>query len=71
MGQDKLREKSFLDPSQSLGMTGLGPSPLRLSALAGDNPKLTGARSAPYENLRVRSLILDLLQIIIMETMFM
>ena len=28
--QDKLREKSFLDPSHSLGMTGLGPSPLRL-----------------------------------------
>jgi hypothetical protein len=23
------REKSFLDPSHSLGMTGLGPSPLR------------------------------------------
>ena len=36
--QDKLREKSFLDPSHSLGMTGLGPSPLRLSALAGDTP---------------------------------
>jgi hypothetical protein len=26
------REKSFLDPSHSLGMTGLGPSPLRLCA---------------------------------------
>jgi hypothetical protein len=24
--QDKLREKSFLDPSHSLGMTALGPS---------------------------------------------
>ena len=24
--QGRLREKSFLDPSQSLGMTGLGPS---------------------------------------------
>jgi hypothetical protein len=24
--QDKLREKSFFDPSLSLGMTGLGPS---------------------------------------------
>src|SRR3990172_2300685 len=32
------REKSFLDPSHSLGMTGLGPSPLRLRAFAGDNP---------------------------------
>jgi hypothetical protein len=60
--QDKLREKSFLDPSHSLGMTGLGPSPLRLCVLAGDNPisffaffagdipRLSGARSAPYEN---------------------
>jgi len=28
--QDKLREKSFLDPSHSLGMTSLGPSPSRL-----------------------------------------
>src|SRR5262245_48722332 len=27
--QGKLREKSFLDPSHSLGMTGLGPSPWR------------------------------------------
>ena len=32
------REKSFLDPSHSLGMTGIGPSPLRLCAFAGDNP---------------------------------
>jgi hypothetical protein len=31
-------------------MTGLGPSPLRLGVFAGDNPRLTGARSAPYEN---------------------
>src|SRR3990172_13411551 len=30
------REKSFLDPSRSLGMTGLGPSPLRLCVLARD-----------------------------------
>jgi len=30
-------------------MTGLGPSPLRLCAFAGDIPGLTGARSAPYE----------------------
>jgi len=36
--QDKLREKSFSDPSHSLGMTGLGPSPLRLGAFAGDIP---------------------------------
>jgi hypothetical protein len=36
--QDKLREKSFLDPSRSLGMTGIGPSPLRLGAFAGDIP---------------------------------
>jgi hypothetical protein len=27
--QDKLREKSFSDPSHSLGMTGLSPSPWR------------------------------------------
>jgi hypothetical protein len=27
------REKSFSDPSHSLGMTDLGPSPLRLAAL--------------------------------------
>src|SRR6266850_7566547 len=27
--QGKLREKSFLDPSHSLGMTGRGPSPWR------------------------------------------
>jgi len=27
--QDRLREKSFLDPSHSLAMTGLGPSPWR------------------------------------------
>ena len=27
--------------------------PLRLGVLARDNPNLTGARSAPYENLRV------------------
>ena len=55
------REKSFLDPSPSLGMTGVGPSPLRLGAFAGDNPRTSGtppggfepqggARSAPYEN---------------------
>ena len=31
------REKSFLDPSHSLGMTGMGSSPLRLGAFAGDN----------------------------------
>ena len=35
--QGKLREKSFLDPSHSLGMTGMGSSPLRLGAFAGDN----------------------------------
>ena len=35
--QGKLREKSFLDPSHSLGMTGMGSSPLRLCAFAGDN----------------------------------
>ena len=29
------REKSFLDPSHSLGMTGLAPSPWRLCAFAG------------------------------------
>jgi hypothetical protein len=53
----------FLDPSHPLGMTGLGLSPLLLGALryllrrclAGDIPKPTGARSAPYKNLRVRS----------------
>jgi hypothetical protein len=28
-------------------------APLRLGAFAGDIPRLTGARSAPYENLRV------------------
>jgi hypothetical protein len=31
------REKFFLDPSHSLGMTGIGSSPLRLGAFAGDN----------------------------------
>ena len=31
------REKSFLDPSHSLGMTGMGSSPLRLGAFAGDS----------------------------------
>src|SRR3990170_4079241 len=30
------REKSFLDPSRSLGMTGFGPSPWRLCAFARD-----------------------------------
>src|SRR3989304_2288684 len=30
------REKSFLDPSRSLGMTGLGPLPWRLCAFARD-----------------------------------
>jgi hypothetical protein len=30
-------EKSFLDPSHSLGMTGIGSSPLRLGTFAGDN----------------------------------
>ena len=35
--QGKLREKSFLDPSHSLGLTGMGSSPLRLGAFAGDN----------------------------------
>jgi hypothetical protein len=50
--QDKLREKSFLDPSHPFGMTGRSPSPLRLGVFAGDIPRLTGARSAPYENLR-------------------
>jgi len=34
--QGKLREKSFLDPSHSLGMTGLGPSPWRPFDLAQD-----------------------------------
>jgi hypothetical protein len=34
-------------------MTGCGPSPLRLGDFAGDIPRLTRARSAPYENLRV------------------
>ena len=32
-------EKSFLDPSHSLGMTGIGPSPLRLCTFARDIPK--------------------------------
>src|SRR3989337_961813 len=32
------REKSFLDPSHLLGMTDLGPLPLRLGVFAGDNP---------------------------------
>jgi hypothetical protein len=32
------REKTLLDPSHSLGMTGIGPTPLRLGAFAGDNP---------------------------------
>jgi hypothetical protein len=31
--QDKLREKSFLAPSHSLGMTGLGPSLCALASL--------------------------------------
>ena len=31
------REKSFLDPSHSLGMTGMGSSTLRLGAFAGDS----------------------------------
>jgi hypothetical protein len=39
--QGWLREKSFLDPSDFLGMTGFGPSPLRLSAFAGDTPRLS------------------------------
>ena len=44
--QGRLQEKSFLDSSRSLGMTGLGPSPLRLgvpstlleTCFAGDLP---------------------------------
>jgi hypothetical protein len=43
-------EKSFLDRSCSLGMTGI---PRHLRAFAGDIPRPTGERSAPYENLRV------------------
>ena len=35
--QGKLREKTFLDPSHSLGLMGMGSSPLRLGAFAGDN----------------------------------
>ena len=31
------REKAFLDPSYSLGLMGMGSSPLRLCAFAGDN----------------------------------
>ena len=54
--QDKLREKSlfrvrreifFLDPSHLLGMTDLGPSPLRLGVCAGDNPISAFAFFAP------------------------
>jgi len=37
------REKSFLDPSHSLGMTDRGPS---LGDLAGANPCLGGLRAA-------------------------
>ena len=32
------REKSLIDPSRSLGMTGIGPSTSRLGAFARDNP---------------------------------
>ena len=54
MGRNSTGEKSFLDPSHSLGMTDLGSSPLRLGVFAGDIPIPTGVRSAPYyENLRV------------------
>jgi hypothetical protein len=42
------REKSFLDPSHSLGMTGLGPSPLRLGVFAGDIPNSFFAFFAPF-----------------------
>jgi hypothetical protein len=42
------REKSFLDPSHSLGMTGLGPSPLRLGVFAGDIPISFFAFFAPF-----------------------
>ena len=35
--QGRLREKSFLDPSHSLAMTGMGSSTLRLGGFAGDN----------------------------------
>ncbi len=41
------REKSFLDPSHLLGMTDLGPSPLRLGVFAGDNPISAFAFFAP------------------------
>src|SRR3989304_6829362 len=37
------REKSFLDPSRSLGMTGLGPSTWRLCVFAGELPKFLRA----------------------------
>src|SRR3970040_2725355 len=41
------REKSFLDPSHLLGMTDLGPLPLRLGVFAGDNPISASAFFAP------------------------
>ncbi len=42
------REKSFIDPSHLLGMTGLGSSPLRLGVFAGDNPISAFAFLAPF-----------------------
>ena len=52
------REKSLLDPSHSLGMTGIGPSPLRLgvpstllrTCFAGDSPSF-GYDCSPEANL--------------------
>jgi len=46
------REKSFLDPSHSLGMTGLGSSPLRLGVFAGDIP-VFGCGFAALSSLRL------------------
>ena len=42
------REKSFFDPSHSLGMTGGGPSPLRLGVFAGDHPAFGCGVAALY-----------------------
>ena len=42
------REIFFLAPSHLPGMTGLGPSPLRLGVFAGDNPISAFAFFAPF-----------------------
>ncbi len=47
------QEEILLDPAHSLGMTGISPSPLRLSAFARDNPTFFCALCG-HSSLRLR-----------------